>query len=539
MGWGLLVLGILCWGLAPAAEAEICALDTVPAATLLLPYFEVDLDEDNGSTTLMSVGSSAAGSRLARVTLWTDMALPTASFDLYLTGFDIATINLRDVLQFGLLPDDGVFSEPGDLSHPNPAFPGCAPDSREIPAGFLAEMQKAHLGVGSGLYGGLCAGSPRLGGGDESLAKGFVTVDVVGECSPIHPGQEGYFGPDGIALDDNVLWGDFFFVDPAGNFAQGEPLVRLEASAEHLGPGDRTFYSFLVGGDGSDHREPLPSIWSTRYLSGGAFSGGTSLIAWRGPVLEPAPFSCPSNFSGFDPVPSFREAYAFDEEESVVGIYPSGGIIDPPPPPIDVEPLPFYANKVRFEEWLFPPPWEFGWLSFDLRSREPFGVTHPMSQAWLGATFDASGLFSVGMQGTHHDSPCAIEGCALGESIPAGEVCLRPLAGGSDELEEGDSAVLVIVPAGCYSSSCTQIFDARCSVVGSGNERQVITHFCLSEDTSGAVGCTADCGGGGTADCRLSGLGAGDHTIQVDDLTLEFSIPTTVPPLGICTGSPF
>jgi hypothetical protein len=98
---------------------------------------------------------------------------------------------------------------------------------------------------------------------------------------------------------------------------------------------------------------------------------------------------------------------------------------------------------------------------------------------------------------------------------------------------------LAIIPAGCYSSSCTQVFDARCSVLGTGNDREVITHFCLSEDTSGAVGCTADCSGGGDATCTVSGLGSGEHTVQVDGLTLEFSIPTTVPPEGICTGSPF
>lgn len=538
MGWGLLVLGILCWGLAPAAQAEICALDTVPAATLLLPYFEVDLDAVDGVTTLMSVGNSSPSSQLARITLWTDMALPTAAFDLYLTGFDVTTINLRDLVVSGILPGNRTFEDPGDLSFPNPNLAGCGQDPDVIPPGYLAALQDAHTGRSSALFGGLCAGSPMAPLDTQVLAKGFVTVDVVSDCSVLYPGEEGYFGPDGIALDDNVLWGDFFYVDPANNFAQGDALVRLEASPDRFGPGDRTFYSFLVGGDGSDHREPLPSIWSTRYLSGGAFSGGTSLVAWRGPVTEPAPFICTSNF-GFDPVPSFREAYAFDEEESVVGIYPLGGIIDPPPPPIDVEPLPFYANRVRVEDWLFPPPWDFGWLSFDLRSREPFGVTHPMSQAWLGATFDASGQFSVGFQGTHHDSPCSIEGCALGDRVPAGQVCLRPLAGGSDQLNVGDSALLVIFPAGCYSTSCTQVFDARCSVLGSGNQRQVISHFCLSEDTSGAVGCTADCSGGGTAGCSFSGLGSGEHTVQVDDLTLEFSIPTTVPPGGICTGSQF
>jgi len=45
--------------LAPAgAFAEICSLDKAPAATLLLPYFEVDLDNPNGQTTLFSINNA-------------------------------------------------------------------------------------------------------------------------------------------------------------------------------------------------------------------------------------------------------------------------------------------------------------------------------------------------------------------------------------------------------------------------------------------------------------------------------------------------
>ena len=44
----------------PAAWAGSCSLDDRPGATLLLPYFEVDLDDPLGRTTLFSVNNAAA-----------------------------------------------------------------------------------------------------------------------------------------------------------------------------------------------------------------------------------------------------------------------------------------------------------------------------------------------------------------------------------------------------------------------------------------------------------------------------------------------
>ena len=49
-----LVLAIAVFA-APAAEAVIGAADPVPAATLLFPYFEVDLANPTGMTTLIGI----------------------------------------------------------------------------------------------------------------------------------------------------------------------------------------------------------------------------------------------------------------------------------------------------------------------------------------------------------------------------------------------------------------------------------------------------------------------------------------------------
>ncbi|HXO22611.1 MAG TPA: hypothetical protein VOA87_22035, partial [Thermoanaerobaculia bacterium] len=57
-------------GLAGPAGAVICTIDDVPAATLLLPYFEVDLANGNGITTLFSVNNASATAILAHVVVW-------------------------------------------------------------------------------------------------------------------------------------------------------------------------------------------------------------------------------------------------------------------------------------------------------------------------------------------------------------------------------------------------------------------------------------------------------------------------------------
>ncbi len=73
-----------------------------------------------------SLNNSRATAALAHVTLWTDWSQPTAEFNVYLTGYDVVTINLRDVISGGNIPitaDDG--SDPTDSDQPaRGVFPG-------------------------------------------------------------------------------------------------------------------------------------------------------------------------------------------------------------------------------------------------------------------------------------------------------------------------------------------------------------------------------------------------------------------------------
>lgn len=84
----LLLPVLLGTGLAKPAAALICTIDDVPAATLLLPYFEVDLSNPNGVTTWFSVNNASPKAVLAHVVIWSDLSVPVLGFDVYLTGYD-------------------------------------------------------------------------------------------------------------------------------------------------------------------------------------------------------------------------------------------------------------------------------------------------------------------------------------------------------------------------------------------------------------------------------------------------------------------
>ena len=114
---GLILL--LCSGqLHAQPRAGKCGLGPGLGSTLLIPYFEVDPASANGKTTLIAVNNGLSTPMLVRLVLWTDWGVPTLAFDVFLTGFDVQTINLRDLFN-GYLPATGAGV---DLS----SYPNCA-----------------------------------------------------------------------------------------------------------------------------------------------------------------------------------------------------------------------------------------------------------------------------------------------------------------------------------------------------------------------------------------------------------------------------
>jgi hypothetical protein len=120
--------GVLALGLGSAAYAVECATDAVPASTLLFPFVTYDYaagpigsDQSSGQTTLFAITNVSSDAVIVHITLWTDYSVAILDFNLTLTGYDVQTINIRDILRDGVLPS-------GDTGA-NEWWDGTAPDN--------------------------------------------------------------------------------------------------------------------------------------------------------------------------------------------------------------------------------------------------------------------------------------------------------------------------------------------------------------------------------------------------------------------------
>jgi hypothetical protein len=388
-----------------------------PAATLLLPYFEVDLNNPNGLTTLFSVNNSSPQAVLAHVTIWSDLSVAVLGFNIYLTGYDVQALSLRDLLVNGFLPRTAsAGQDPADTISPHGPlsqdinFASCAGilPPPTLPAAFIQHLQLSLTGKPSPVLGNLCAG--RAFG--DNIARGYVTVDTVNNCTLRLPSDSGYFGAGGTgdATNQNVLWGDYFSLDLANNTAEGNTLVHIVADAtdvETSSPGRYTFYGRYVGWSAADNRRPLATNFATRYLDGGAFSGGTDLIVWRDSKLRQTAFTCPV-VAGSRPswYPMGQEvALIFDEQEQVQipQSVPSSPLL------AGFTPFPAEAQRVAVGGSDFPVPFSFGWLALNLNTLvSPAGLVPPVdpeaAQAWVAVKMISGGRFSIGFDAIQLDN---------------------------------------------------------------------------------------------------------------------------------------
>jgi hypothetical protein len=345
--------------------------------------------------------------------VWSDLSVPVLDFNVYLTGYDVVTVNVRDILN-GVLPrtasagqDPGdTISNKGDFSQ-DINFASC---NDQLPianasADLAASWQAALTGSFAPHLGG-CAGFDH----DDAIARGYITVDTVNNCTLRFPGDPGYFiaGGQGDATNQNVLWGDYFYVNSAENFAQGETLVHVEADAlnpETSVPGEYTFYGRYVAWTAADNREPLSTNFATRFINGGPFSGGTSLLVWRDSKVDQQAFTCGRLPSWF---PLGQEGIViFDEQENPNR--PPGCQISPCTT-ISTIPFPLETQRTEVGGPDLPSPFDFGWLYLNLNTTVATSPNPPedpaAAQAWVTTVMDADGRYSVGYDAIQLDSAC-------------------------------------------------------------------------------------------------------------------------------------
>jgi hypothetical protein len=312
-------------------DASSCDIGQYPAATLLLPFFDVDFSASSATATntIFTVINTTPNPQIARITLWTDRGFPGAWFNIFLTGYDTQTISLYEIFARGFFPPTTSFSVNGTASaanYANSSFlkpdPGCQGSGGGVPPALLERLQRVFTG---GLRDDpVCAVSEV-----HAHATGSATIDVVNSCVTTSPLDPAYWND--VILYDNVLTGDYERVNPnttTGNYAGGNPLVHIRAipGGGNAGtavatPLPYTFYDRFTPAANRrlDRRQPLPAAFAARYIQGGPGGFNTSLAIWREPVTGLIKTECAYEANAH--VPYKPETWVrFDEHENPTAI---------------------------------------------------------------------------------------------------------------------------------------------------------------------------------------------------------------------------
>ncbi|MEA2571618.1 MAG: hypothetical protein QOI24_3619 [Acidobacteriota bacterium] len=435
---------------------DSCDIAVLPAATLLVPYFEVDFSagQSGAATTLFTVQNVSAVPQIAHVTLWTDWGYPVISFPMFLSGYDVQAINLYDVLVANRIAPPSGTSNESPLPANNPA--GARPDAnasnpnfgptaafdcaqgvvpQSIPSSMLVDVRTL-LTTGRGGNSISCpsgASQAQVGSNHGAKAIGYLTIDVVSTCWNDVPTSTGYFSH--VILFDNVLVGDYQQVVPRGatSYAQGGPMVHIRAIPEGGAIGSQpatnlpyTFYDRLTKNEPSrtfDRRQPLPSTFAARYIQGGTGGFNTQLKIWR-EALTSGDAACNTYVTNGNM--TIAEQFRFDEHENAVTL-PSKTVLQAasllPTTSSVFPPVPSAAGDVA--GWMYLNLNNGGSTAYsaatgrDFRTGTTTSVGPRQSQGWVITTLFAEPTYAVEMT-----APALGNGCS---PAPATASTTRPV----------------------------------------------------------------------------------------------------------------
>ena len=284
------LMGVLALGLGSTAYANLCATDVVPAATLLFPFVQYDYENpDGGDATLFAITNVSAEAQIVHITIWTDYSVAILDFNVILTGYDVVTMNIRDILGTGTLPgplngntiweedneggspwDDGPVSDfnelhdydfgVNNLPDPEPTWDGavvgppgeyldCDPDFWDSsPNNYDIQIGSTFLGTLEGYLKASqtadkwyvdCAGVETTILDDHGMESWFITrdsgpvamyitADVVDTCNKLLPDADATYW-DTVTLA-NVLIGDTIWFNSDMNTSETDNAVHIEAT---------------------------------------------------------------------------------------------------------------------------------------------------------------------------------------------------------------------------------------------------------------------------------------------------------------------
>jgi hypothetical protein len=261
--------------IASPASAITCTVDQRPAATLLVPYFQVSFDGDGNlvSTgvgardTIVTIANASSAPMIAHVNVFDRQSTLVLDFNVALTGWDVQAMRVSDILT-GILPASSnsdkiggdVCQRAGGAVYPatdgflrvdplSPADPNdnvLATTDYPVPA----------FGPGLGLVDALTL---NCDGGHDLLAIGYIVIDHANYCNISNPTLSAYYFNDAIGMENN-LWGEIIFTSGTGIPTYAMSTVNIEADdefgvvAQSTPVPVRTFYALYwnTGDNGGD-----------------------------------------------------------------------------------------------------------------------------------------------------------------------------------------------------------------------------------------------------------------------------------------------
>jgi hypothetical protein len=473
----LALVGAVMLGAGSVAFANVCAFDPVPAATLLFPFVPYNYSQGAaGYNTLFAITNVSNEAQIVHVTVWTDFSVAILDFNILLTGYDVQTLSIRDILANGQLPvttignhtaSEGAFEQgpvsgvntytlwdPADLPDPQAtsvlspsrcsttaqAYPGRYQDP--IPANILALFEgwlKSSQTVPR--YHDNCDDNPYVPSpapwfesrGEDDDTWMYITADVVETCNTLFPDEPGYFSNE--IRYDNVLMGDVIAVNNTSRFSETYNAVHIEADgaldliSTPLPTGfPASFYarysnSFFT----SDYREPLPTAWAFRYLQDPALGLDTGIRVWKGAMLN----RIVPDLVLDDPDESPNEMwalnclaytyYAWDEEENVTTTATMPWSM-PGGESVVLNLLPLETQEVSASQFNILD--EFGWFLFVWPPSNfyPDGPAPDWYQTWMGVKYSTATDYSAAREG----AVMANYNCFSDQVLPQLGILYRP-----------------------------------------------------------------------------------------------------------------
>ena len=252
------------FAIAGSASAITCTIDQRPAATLLVPYFEVTFNPDGtplgagttGRDTIVTICNASSAPMIAHYSVWSERTELVLDFNIALTGFDCQPLRVSAILT-GNIPQTGfvsggvvrdacqrnvgsgatnakVYPNPNGFIRVNPLAPTSSLDNSLATTILPTPAWPVGSTFAFDVLDSLdeTDDSTTCGGVDRVITnpiRGYITIDHANYCNLSNPGEPIYYLNDAIGMENN-LFGEVIFTSGSGVPTYGNSTVNIEAA---------------------------------------------------------------------------------------------------------------------------------------------------------------------------------------------------------------------------------------------------------------------------------------------------------------------